>query len=161
MKKVLLLLFLLPLAVFGQSIDVWDGDGATPAADIDSLPADATSYMGTWQPSFDLWQGYEEGYYIHIRYEFYWTGSGQFLYGVDYPAFFNTELAPVQVSHTVTITEGDIGELKPDGFQPGDTFFLRAIARATPPGELFNLTDIATQDSNGVTIEGGEEPPPG
>ena len=153
MKKVLLLLFLLlPLAAFGQTIDVWDGSGPNQAADIDTQ-ADTTSYTGNWSGTFNFWDipGEHERYW---KLELFETTDTQPIY-TEYDPVLNPEMT---MGSTV-ITQGELGQ----PLELGKTYYLQVSAIGRDPGppvvEYVIAAGYAMGKSDGVTIE-GEEPPP-
>ena len=161
MKKVLpLLLLFLPLTAFGQTITVWDGSGPNQAADIDQQEG-TTFYEGTFDASADIWYGRESDQKFYI-YELYEEGSpDQLLCSNNYPTFPFPWDAPF-VPETVNITDEEIyagTEGEYTQLYPGKTYYLQVTAIALQGGEVF--FPVATGQSDGVLILGGEPGPEG
>ena len=159
MKKVLpllfLLLLLLPLTLSAQ-ITVVDG----PSIETDlATQASTTQYTGTWTASPDIWIPYPDynKFYLYTLYE---VSSGTELATNYYPIFPGGTEVP-EVPYTAYITDEEIFGATDGTYTqliPGETYYLRVIATALR-WDPYDWVMVATDESNGVLIEGGEPGP--
>ncbi len=149
-----MLLFLLPFAVFGQLTVV---DGPDINSDIDTQSS-TIMYQGSFDAPISIWDaagGTDKKFYFYSLIK-EGGGPSDILYDGTYPENFSEWTTdPPELPVTISITSDMFfTEDGPIQLEPGETYFLVVDAKVAP-----SLDTIASSQSDGVLILGGEEPP--